>query len=282
MIAGGLDWPVPRDHALGVNWDPAQYEKFAAERARPFEDLIGQIPTTRPERVVDLGCGPGTVTATLAERWPQAHVYGLDSSPKMITAATRLVQPGRLEFGLGDIAEWRPAPESVDVIVSNAALQWVPDHVAALPTWAAALRPGGALAMQVPLSRDLAATKVFRSVVTSPRWADRLHAIAAGAGPQSVSPVRPVDEYLDLLSGRGLAVNAWETTYLHVLPGADPVLDWFTGTGLRPYLDALSADPPALARFREEVAQRLRAEYPRRGYGTVLAFPRLFVVASRG
>jgi trans-aconitate 2-methyltransferase len=264
-----------------VSWDPAQYELFAAERARPFHDLIAQIPTARPERVVDLGCGPGTVTATLADRWPGAHVYGLDSSPDMISAAARLVRPGRLEFGLDDIARWRPAPGSVDVIVSNAALQWVPDHMAALPGWAAALRPGGALAMQMPLPRGVAAKGVFQAVAASPRWADRLGAVAAGTGPQSTSPVRPATEYLDVLATGGLTVNAWETTYLHVLSGTDPVGEWFAGTGLRPYLDALSADPPALARFRAEVAQRLRAEYPDRGYGTVLPFPRLFVVATR-
>jgi trans-aconitate 2-methyltransferase len=198
----------------------------------------------------------------------------------MITAATRITRPGRLEFGLGDIAEWRPAAGSIDVIVSNAALQWVPDHLAALPSWAAALRPGGTLAMQVPASGSLAAMNAIHATATAPSWADRLAAAAGGVGPRSVSPVRPLDEYLDVLAGVGLTVNAWETTYLHVLPGADPVLEWFAGTGLRPYLDALAADPDALARFRAEVAERLRVEYPRRAYGTVLPFRRLFVVAT--
>jgi trans-aconitate 2-methyltransferase len=273
--------PVPRDHAFRVSWDPARYELYAAQRARPFHDLIAQIPTPAPGRVVDLGCGPGTATATLADRWPGAHVYGLDSSPDMILAATRLTRPGRLEFGLGDLAQWRPAAETVDVIVSNAALQWVPGHLEALPGWATALRPGGALAIQMPLSRGVAAGEVFRAVATTPPWADRLGAVATGTGPRSVSPVRPAEEYLDTLAASGLTVNAWETTYLHVLPGDDPVLDWFAGTGLRPYLDALAGDPPALARFRADVAQRLRQEYPRRGYGTVLPFPRLFIVAGR-
>nr|WP_240940289.1 methyltransferase domain-containing protein [Planosporangium flavigriseum] len=254
---------------------------FGAERSRPFHDLVAQIPTSAPARVVDLGCGPGTVTATLADRWPGAHVYGLDSSSEMISAATRLTRPGRLEFGLGDIAQWRPAPESVDVIVSNAALQWVPDHLAALPAWAAALRPGGALAIQVPTIDDTPAAEVFRAVTRAPEWADRLRAAASATGPRSVNPVRPVDEYLDVLFGSGLAVNAWQTTYLHILPGTDPVLKWFSGTGLRPYLDALAGDPAAAARFRADVAQRLRQEYPRRDYGTVLPFPRLFLVASR-
>ncbi|NJC70888.1 methyltransferase domain-containing protein [Planosporangium thailandense] len=264
-----------------MSWDPEQYARFAAERARPFHDLIAQIPTTAPETVVDLGCGPGTVTVSLADRWPDARVYGLDSSPDMIAAAARLARPGRLEFGLGDIAGWRPAPDSVDVIVSNAALQWVPGHLDALPGWAAALRPGGTLALQVPLPRGVAATDVFRSVATSSRWAARLGPVASGTGPRGVSPVQPATAYLDVLAGHRLAVDAWETTYLHVLPGPDPVYEWFAGTGLRPYLDALADDPPALERFRAEVAQRLREEYPQRGYGTVLPFPRLFVVASR-
>lgn len=264
-----------------MSWDPAQYELFAAERARPFHDLVAQIPTGSPEHVVDLGCGPGTVTASLAARWPGAHVYGLDSSADMIMVAERLTRPGRLEFGLGDIARWHPDPGTVDVIVSNAALQWVPDHLALLRTCAAALRPGGALAVQVPASGSLAAMNAIRATASSPEWADRLAAAAGSVGPRSASPVRPLDEYLDTLAGAGLTVNAWETTYLHVLPGDDPVLEWFAGTGLRPYLDALAADPDALARFRAEVAERLRIEYPRREYGTVLPFRRLFVVATR-
>jgi trans-aconitate 2-methyltransferase len=264
-----------------VSWDPGQYERFAAERARPFHDLVAQIPATDPARVVDLGCGPGTMTATLADRWPAAHVYGLDSSREMIAAAAGLARPGRLEFGLGDITAWRPAPGSVDVILSNAALQWVPDHAAALPGWAAALRPGGTLAIQVPASGDLAAMNVIRACATSPRWRERLAAVASGVGPRSISPVPPLDGYLGTLAGSGLTVNAWETTYLHVLPGSDPVLEWFAGTGLRPYLDALAGDPGALAEFREEIAGRLREGYPRRDYGTVLPFKRLFVVATR-
>jgi trans-aconitate 2-methyltransferase len=264
-----------------VSWDPGQYELFATERARPFHDLLAQVPTTQPERVVDLGCGPGTLTATLVDRWPAAHVYGLDSSPEMIARATGLSRPGRLEFGHGDIRDWRPEPASVDVIVSNAALQWVPDHVAALPRWAAGLRPGGALAVQMPRSLNLNAMNLFRALASSPRWSARLGRVADGVGPQSITPVLPLAEYLDVLARTGLAVNAWETTYLHVLPGDDPVLEWFSGSGLRPYLDALAGDPDTVASFRAEVAERLRTEYPRHDYGTVLPFHRLFIVATR-
>jgi len=262
------------------SWDPAQYQRYAGERARPFLDLIGRVHTPSPATVVDLGCGPGPMTAILSDRWPDAEVTGVDSSAEMIEAAAALARPGRLRFAVGSIEYWEPAP--VDVIVSNAALQWVPGHVDLLPRWAAVLRPGGALAFQVPRSTGVLAGDIFRSVAASPRWAAPLADAAAAAGPRSAaSPVRPIAQYVDGLARLGLAVDAWETTYQHVLPGTDPVLEWFSGTGLRPYLDALAGNPRLLEEFRAEVAARLRDAYPAAPYGTILPFPRIFVVAHR-
>jgi len=263
------------------SWDPGQYQRFAAERARPFTDLVAQIPTRDPRTVIDLGCGPGNVTATLADRWPLAHITGIDSSPAMVEAARPLTRSGRLEFGLGDVTTWRPAPDAYDVIVCNAVLQWVPGHLDLLPGWVDGLRAGGALAVQMPVAADAAATTAFRTLAASPRWAGRLGDTGLHRGPRGDSPVRPAREYLDALAHPGLDVNVWETTYLHVLPGEDPVLEWFAGTGLRPYLDALADDPEAAGEFRAEVAQALREAYPRQPYGTVLPFRRLFVVAVR-
>jgi trans-aconitate 2-methyltransferase len=255
------------------SWDPDQYLAFAAPRARPFHDLVDRIAVADPRRVVDLGCGPGTLTVTLRDRWAHAGVLGLDSSPTMIEAAGRLAGP-RLEFALGDIATWTP-DGPLDVIVSNAALQWVPGHQRLLPGWVGALAPGGALAVQVPASQDSSAARVFAAVAGSPRWARRLGDLPGHAGPS----VPPLDSYLDLLTGLGCRVDAWRTTYHHVLTGPDPVLDWFAGTGLRPYLDRL--DGADEAAFRAEVAAGLREAYPARPYGTVLPFTRLFVVAYR-
>ncbi len=264
------------------SWDPSQYGRYAPERARPFHDLVRQISTVAPHDVTDLGCGPGTLTATLVQRWPQAYVHGIDSSPEMIREAQPLAEPGRLGFSLDDIADWRPDPESMDVIVSNAALQWVPTHMNLIPGWVAGLRPGGSLAIQVPAMSGSPATAAFRTVAMSPRWADRMAAVALGPGPRSLaSPVRTIEEYAHVMATLGLRVNAWQTTYLHLLPGDDPVLEWFAGTGLRPYLDALANDAEAVAAFRTEVAARLRQAYPRHPYGTVLPFRRLFVVASK-
>lgn len=259
-----------------ASWDPQQYNRFAGERARPFQELVARIPTTEAVAVVDLGCGPGTMTAALAERWPDAAILGIDSSPDMIAAASALQTP-QLRFQLGDAGAWRPQRGSVDVIVANASLQWVIDHLALLPVWAEALDLGGTLAFQVPLSIDLGLDRI----AASPRWASRLGAALGATGPRSASPVQPPEVYLRTLAAAGLEVDAWQTTYYHVLPGDDPVLEWFSGTGLRPYLDALAGDPDDLAAFRAEVGARLRELYPREPFGTVLPFPRLFVVGHR-
>jgi trans-aconitate 2-methyltransferase len=259
-------------------WDPAQYLKFEAERARPFYDLVARIAVETPRRVVDLGCGPGNATATLLDRWPGAAVRGVDSSPEMIAAATELAGP-RLDFAVGDIETWQP-DGPVDVIVSNAALQWVPGHTELFAGWLDGLTRDGVLAFQVPSNVDGAAPRVFREVAISSRWSDRLGAVATAAGPsQSGGGVPPTEEYVDRLAKLGCTVDAWQTTYFHVLSGADPVLEWYAGTGLRPYLDALDpADRPA---FRDEVSAGLRDAFPTHDYGTVLPFLRVFVIAYR-
>ena len=259
-------------------WDPAQYLKFEAERARPFHDLVARIAVESPRRVVDLGCGPGNATATLLDRWPGAVVRGIDSSPEMIATAQALAGR-RLDFAVGEIETWQP-DGPVDVIVSNAALQWVPAHADLLPRWMGALTKGGALAFQVPSNVDSGAAAVFRDVAARPRWAGQLAAVAASWGPsQSGGVVRHGAEYVDLLAGLGHQVDAWQTTYFHVLPGDDPVLEWYSGTGLRPFLAALPETEHA--EFRAEVAAGLRAEFPTRSYGTILPFRRLFVIAYR-
>src|SRR2546423_7412912 len=175
-------------------WDPAQYLRFESERARPFHDLVHRIAVEAPARVVDLGCGPGNVTASLLGRWPGATVHGIDSSAEMIDRATALAGP-RLTFSRHAIEDWRPdAP--VDVIVSNAALQWVPAHPDLFAGWIHALAPKGALAFQVPSNVDGAAPVVFRAVATGPRWVDRPGTLPPGSGPSpSRGGGRPTHPY---------------------------------------------------------------------------------------
>jgi trans-aconitate 2-methyltransferase len=279
-------------------WDPDQYQRFAGERSRPFFELVARVGATDPRLVADLGCGPGELTAALASRWPGAEVVGVDSSPEMIRAAralpaagdtpalagdhaedrtgaragVRAATAGRLSFVLADLREWQPA-RPVDVIVSNAALQWVPDHLAVLSRWPGMLAAGGWLAFQVPGNFDQPSHQILRELASSQRW--RLLLRDVQLNRQAGRPA----EYLDLLAGAGCDVDAWETTYLHVLRGADPVLDWYKGTGLRPVLAALG--PGLAGEFMAEYGARAREAYPAAPYGTVLPFRRIFVVAAR-
>ncbi len=258
-------------------WDPAQYLHFADERSRPFYDLTARIGATTPGSVVDLGCGPGQLTASLAVRWPQADVHGIDSSAEMIAAAQQAdygeaASSGRLSFAVGDVNDWRPV-RPVDVIVSNAVLQWVPNHMRLLPRWAACLAPAGWLAFQLPGNFDQPNHAVLREVAGSSRWREQLAGVELNR--QAGDPA----QYLDLLAGAGLTVDAWETTYLHVLQGSDPVTDWYKGTGLRPVLAAL--DAAHAEEFLAEYSERVQQYYPAARYGTVLPFRRVFVVAQR-
>ncbi|WP_033322023.1 trans-aconitate 2-methyltransferase [Actinomadura atramentaria] len=250
-------------------WDPAQYGAYSAERGRPFADLLGRVALDAPRRIADLGCGSGELTAVLAARWPDAEIEAIDSSPEMIDAAR---PQDRVRFAVGDVRDWTPA-EPPDLIVSNAVLQWVPEHTGLLPRWAAALAPGGVLAFQVPGNFDAPSHALLREVAAEPRWRDRL------AGTVRPDPVLDAAGYLGLLARHGCAVDAWETTYLQVLHGADPVLEWMKGTALRPVLTAL--DPADARAFLDELAARLRAAYPATPHGTVFPFRRIFVVARR-
>jgi trans-aconitate 2-methyltransferase len=251
-------------------WDPQRYLSRAAERARPFFDLITRIDAVAPGTVVDLGCGPGNLTATLAERWPNAEVIGVDSSTAMVEAARRI---DGIDVVLADVREWEP-PSPVDVMVSNAVLQWVPDHLALLPRLAGWLAPGGWLGFQVPGNYGEPAHVLLNELADSDAWRDRL-----GADRVTRAAVHEPSDYLEVLAGLGLAPDVWTTTYLHVLHGDEAVLDWMTGTALRPVLAALDND--AAAAFLAEYGERLRKHYPRRHYGTVLPFRRIFAVARR-
>jgi trans-aconitate 2-methyltransferase len=258
-------------------WDPRQYLNFADERSRPFFDLVSRIGATAPGYVVDLGCGPGQLTASLATRWPGAEIHGIDSSTEMIGAAEAANYGGpaearRLSFAVGDVNDWKP-DRPVDVIISNAVLQWVPGHQELLPRWAGFLAQGGWLAVQVPGNFDQPSHGILRELAGSDRWRDQL------AGVQLNRQASDPGHYLDLLATEGLAVDAWETTYLHVLQGSDPVTDWYRGTGLRPVLAELA--PPEAAEFVRQYAERARAAYPAAPYGTVLPFRRVFVVGHK-
>lgn len=255
-----------------MRWDPAQYVRYADERARPFHELLARVAADRPRLVVDLGCGPGTLTATLAQRWPDADVVGVDSSPEMIGEAG-LLATDRLSFSLGRVEEWRASVQP-DVLISNATLQWVPGHRELLRGWARALPAEGWLAFQVPANFGAPSHVLMRELSESTRWRRRLDGVLRPAD----AVARP-QQYADLLLAAGLRTDVWQTSYLHVLPGDDPVLDWVRGTGLRPVLQAL--DPGEAREFETEYAALLRQAYPRGTGGTLFSFTRTFAVAHR-
>jgi trans-aconitate 2-methyltransferase len=253
-----------------VRWDPAQYSRFAAERDRPFFDLTSRIDAIAPRHVVDIGCGQGHLTARLAQRWPQASVEGFDSSPEMIADAAGL--PG-VTFSVADAANWQP-PADVDVIVSNAALQWVPDHQQLIARWSSALPGGGWVAVQVPGNFDLPSHALMRRLAGEKQWATKLQGVL-----RHTDAVGTPESYAKVLLDAGLDADVWETTYVHVLPGDDPVLEWIRGTGLRPILAALS--PPDAEEFETQLAAELRRAYPQGPHGTLFPFRRVFAVGHR-
>jgi trans-aconitate 2-methyltransferase len=255
-----------------MSWSARQYVKFEDERTRPVRDLVAAIPTAEAARAIDLGCGPGNSTEVLIARYPTAWVTGIDSTEDMVRAARERL-PG-VPFERADIAGWRPAGHW-DVILANAVLHWVPDHEVVLPRLANALSPGGSLAVQMPDNLAEPSHVLMRRVAGDGPWAEKL---ARAQGERS--EVAPAAWYYGLLRSCCTRVDVWRTTYYHRLADIDAVIEWFKGSGLRPYLSALDAQE------REEYLQRYRnalaESYPAQPDGSVLLpFPRLFFVATR-
>ncbi|MHA7275741.1 trans-aconitate 2-methyltransferase [Arthrobacter sp. Hz1] len=257
-----------------MRWDPTQYSLHSEHRGRPFLDLVVRISHPAPHVIVDLGCGPGDQTRLLADRWPEAQVLGLDSSPDMVERARDSPDlPPNLRFEVGDVRDWLPGSD-VDVVTTNAVLQWVPGQAELVESWARALRPGAWLALQVPGNFGSPAHTLMRELAGSGAWRDKLRGVL-----RHTDVVSEPTDYLRSLSGVGMNADVWETTYQHVLTGPDPVLQWLMGTGLRPVLHALGDDDGAA--FVEQYAALLRGAYPDEPWGTVFGFRRIFAVGVK-
>jgi trans-aconitate 2-methyltransferase len=253
-----------------MGWDPKTYLAFGAERTRPAADLLARVPVDKPRRVADLGCGPGNSTALLRARWPEAEIDAVDFAPEMLADARKSGVDAR--FIEADIARWTP-DETYDVIYSNAALQWLGDHETLLPRLLSFVKPGGALAVQVPRNFEEHCHVLLRRAVADPRWRDQLKDV------RDWWNVLAPEAYFDLLNPTARSVDLWETRYFHVLDGKDPVFYWMMGTGLRPYAAAL--ETPLREEFLAHYRGLLGAAYPPRPGGqTIHRFLRLFVVVS--
>lgn len=264
-----------------ADWSPTRYLQFTDERSRSFRELTARVAERLvpldavPDDIVDLGCGPGHLTGVLRSLWPEATVTGIDSSPAMIGKA-RDHDPGTtyLEGDIGDYAAGRLEVTEADVVVSNAALQWVPRHRTLLTALRDTARQ--VFAFQVPGNHDAPSHLLLREVAAREPYASAL------GGPVARRATDDPAGYLDLLAHPDWTLDAWETTYTHVLHGPDPVLRWISATGAQPTLHALQDVDPALReRFEEDYGAALRAAYPARPYGTPLLFRRVFVVAAR-
>ena len=253
-----------------TDWDPDDYLRFADYRTRPAVELASRTRVARPARVVDLGCGPGNSTQVLRDRWTDADVSGLDSSPAMIAAA-RQRYPGR-EWVTGDIGEWT-SDEPVDVVFSNAALQWVPDHARVVPHLFRQVAAGGALAFQLPSREDRSVQALIDEIADDAGWVSWM------AAARSALTIEEPCVYYDLLAPLACGVDLWETIYHQVMESPAAIVEWISSTGLRPYLDSLDSDERR-RRFAALLAERVAASYPRRGDGRVLLpFRRTFVIA---
>jgi trans-aconitate 2-methyltransferase len=252
------------------DWNPSGYLKFEDYRTRPSRDLVSHVRVTAPRSVIDLGCGPGNSTQVLRSRWPQARVVGLDSSVEMVAAAHE-AYPDQ-EWMLGDIATWS-SDTPFDVVFSNAALQWVGDHVGLLPRLFRQVVPGGALAIQLPAAMYASIRGMVHEVADDAVWSPRMR------GARAALTIEQPQAYYDALAPLAQSVDMWETEYHHVLETPSAIIEWISSTGLRPFLDALDSHDER-ERFNTMLLERVTDAYPLRSDGNVLfPFRRMFVVA---
>ena len=251
-------------------WDPDLYLRFANERTQPTIDLVARLGEIRPGTIIDLGCGPGNSTAILLKRFPEAKIVGLDNSDEMIEQA-RAALP-LIDWIHADVRIWKPDYQ-FDLIFSNAALQWVPDHARLFPQLMGWLNPAGLLAVQMPLHYDSPLQQIIQKIARDPSWAHRMD------GPLNALTRHPSGFYHDILSGLSTHIDIWQTEYFHQLESPQAIVDWIRGTGLRPFLEALTTEAER-QQFEEAVLAGTTAAYPRQKDGRVLfPFKRQFLIA---
>ncbi|ARP97983.1 trans-aconitate 2-methyltransferase [Pseudorhodoplanes sinuspersici] len=255
-----------------ADWNAQQYLKFEDERSRPARDLLAQVPLTQAGKIFDLGCGPGNSTQLLAERFPDAAITGVDSSPDMLRQARERLP--HCSFVQADLNDWS-APDDTDLLFSNATFQWLPDHVAVLQRLLKTLKSGAILAMQVPDNWDEPNHVWMRELAREEPWVKLLP-----PNPRDRMSLPSVHDYYDRIRPHCARIDIWHCIYEHVLDGPEAIVELVKGTGLRPFIDPLP--PEQRQTFIEAYTARIAAAYPLQMDGKVLLrFPRLFMVMAR-
>ena len=254
-----------------MTWDPSQYLKFADHRLRPAVDLLSRVDLDSPSVVYDLGAGAGNVTELLANRWPNSRIIGIDTSEEMLRAAAE--RASNIEWQVSDIGSWTPL-EPAELIFTNAALHWIPNHPGLFGRLMSSVVPGGVFAVQMPRNFGARSHVSISEAALAGPWRSKLEPLLRSA------PVEPPAFYIDILSSMSSSIDAWETEYQQILTGDNPVKEWTKGTWLKPLLDAL--DEPERNEFEETYAEIVAESYPKQSDGTtIFPFRRLFIVARR-
>ena len=254
------------------NWNAAHYLKYGDERTRAAADLAARIELDAPKTIADLGCGPGNSTQILWTRWPHCDVLGVDNSSEMIETAKQSFP--EQNWLLADLSDWTPA-NRMDLIYSNAALQWLPNHDVLIRHLFTMVAPGGALAFQIPSATYATVRKLIHDISRDSTWTERMD------GPRNALTMEDPSFYYDALVAGATRLDIWETEYNHVLDSKESIVDWIESTGLRPFLAALDDDNECNA-FLTELHRRVSVAYESRADGKVLfPFRRIFVIAYR-
>lgn len=255
-----------------VKWNSNQYLKFKNERTQPSIDLVNRISVIDSKKILDMGCGPGNSTQVLKERFPNAHILGVDNSKEMIETAKNELPD--LDFDICDASkELSKLSDDFDIVFSNACIQWVPDHPKLIKEMFGLLRKGGELAVQIPMNYNEPIHKIIGEVSENEKWKSYFD------NPRIFYTLSQ-SEYFDLLSEITQDFCIWETVYCHRLKSHEAIMEWYRGTGLRPYLSVLSEEKKK--EFEKDIFDRLVQEYKAQKNGEIIfRFPRFFFIARK-
>ncbi|MBQ9514773.1 MAG: methyltransferase domain-containing protein [Ruminococcus sp.] len=252
-------------------WNPIQYEKFLKDRTQPAIDLANRIEEFAPNSILDLGCGPGNSTKVLMDIFPTAKIIGADNSDEMLEKARGLYPD--IEFINLDVnSDLHEINEKFDIVFSNACIQWLSNHHELLPKLTTLLKPNGILAIQIPMQREHPVHMIISELTSTAKWSDKLT-------PRQYNNLT-TEEYSDVLSDISSDYEIWKTTYCHRMPSYESIIEWYKGTGLRPYLEQLTE--PDAEDFVNDVFIKLKQRYKMQKNGEILfRFPRLFFIARK-